>query len=102
MLEGGGCVYSAAGLEIEPAFADTPSTWFFRGAAQCVHWFTLLSYLVAGVHTNSPTCIGHPPSKRVPSLDPQPGPPLRCAFHAPRKPRVSIHGHPLAACGEPM
>ncbi|MDB6106248.1 MAG: 5-oxoprolinase, partial [Gammaproteobacteria bacterium] len=38
----------------------------------------------------------------VPSLEPQPGPPLRCAFPAPRKPGAAVHGHPLAACGEPM
>jgi acetolactate synthase I/III small subunit len=38
----------------------------------------------------------------VPSLEPQPGRPLRYAIHASRKPWVTIHGHPLAACGEPM
>ncbi len=38
----------------------------------------------------------------ISSLEPQPGPPLRSAIHAPRKPGVAMDGHPLAARGEPM
>src|SRR4051812_8608716 len=54
MLERGGCRYSAAGLEIEPPIAETPPAWILRGA-QCVHWFTLLSYLVTRViHATEP------------------------------------------------
>jgi protein ImuB len=47
---------------------------------------------------------GAPLRRTVPGAAalPAAGPPLRCAFHAPREPRVAVHGHPLAACGEPM
>ena len=36
-----------------------------------------------------------------PSLEPSPGPPLRCAVPAPRKPGVALHGHPRDACVAP-
>jgi len=68
LLEGGGRRHAAAGLEIEPAFTETPSTWIIRGA-QCVHWFTLLNYLVAAriIHRiSTQTC----PSRSRPSCGP--------------------------------
>src|ERR1700722_18865240 len=49
-----------------------------------------------------PSHPGRPCNACVAPLEPQPSPPLRCAIHAPRKPGVSILGHPLAARGEPM
>jgi hypothetical protein len=45
------------------------------------------------------TSLG-PSNRTVPGAPP--GRPLRCAFPASRKPGAAVHGHPLAACGEPM